>query len=145
MADERKLTADELAQVEHVANFILSLIDTPADVFNSWGASDFLGRMIGTRPALSFKVNGFICQGHVTIVYDEGKGGFDVFTYKPNGYKQAEVEGVQLHELQKVCDRLIETTDADSPEYIAKANAKAAADIKRALDILDEARKAERN
>jgi len=142
---ERKLTDDEKARIKTTCDIIMALIQSNKAVFDSWGASDFLGRLIGDSPALSFKVNGFICRGHCTIVFNDSCGGFDVYTYKPDGYKQAEQRGVQLHELQSVCDRMIETADDSDPKYIAKANSQASADIKKALDILDDIRKAGQN
>jgi hypothetical protein len=62
--------------MENMANYILSVLKSSPIILMSWGAQLF--KKLEDNKGLSMIVNGFIYQGKVSIIYNEGNDSFDV-------------------------------------------------------------------
>lgn len=72
--------------------------------------------------ALTFKVNGFLHKGRVTIAYNEGADAYVVYIINNDGTIKARIEDVYFNELQNVIDRHVETTNDASEDYKQKCD-----------------------
>ena len=88
-----------------MAKYILSILCTQPIVVFSWGFHDAQALPNGLR----FAVNGYLHQGLVDVIYNEGADLFVVNTFNDDGtIKQQEVD-VYVDCLVNVIDRIVET------------------------------------
>ena len=88
-----------------MAKYILQILRTQPIVVFSWGFHDAYPIHNGLR----FKVNGYLHQGLVDVVYDDGADLFVVSTLDVNGTIKQQVEDVYLDCLVNVIDSMVET------------------------------------
>lgn len=86
-----------------MSDYILSILQSNKPVFDSWGHDN----NVKLENGLQFDVNGFIFQGQVKIVYDEGMDDFTVFLIK-DGKITDRTDGVYLDNLVDVIDQKVE-------------------------------------
>ena len=88
-----------------MAKYILSIFRTQPMIVFSWGFHDAYPIHNGLR----FKVNGYLHQGEVEVVYDEGADLFIVSTIGKDGCIKQQEAGVYLDCLVNVIDAMVET------------------------------------
>ena len=88
-----------------MAKYILSILRTQPIVVFSWGFHDASPIHNGLR----FKVNGYLHQGFVDVVYNEGADLFVVNTLNENGSIKQQETDVYLDCLVNVIDGMVET------------------------------------
>ena len=88
-----------------MAKYILQILRTQPIVVFSWGFHDAYPIHNGLR----FKVNGYLHQGLVDVVYNEGADLFVVSTLDGKGTIKQQVEDVYLDCLVNVIDSMVET------------------------------------
>ena len=87
-----------------MANYILRILRSRLVVVFSWGFHS----PVAVDGGLRFLVDGYLHQGWVEVIYDEGIDLFRVRTLK-NGAVKEEVADVYLDCLVDVIDRMVET------------------------------------
>ena len=85
--------------------YILQILKTQPIVVFSWGFHNAQALPNGLR----FAVNGYLHQGLVDVVYNEGADLFIVNTLDGNGTIKQQVEDVYLDCLVRVIDTMVET------------------------------------
>ena len=88
-----------------MAKYILSIFRTQPIIVFSWGFHDAYPIHYGLR----FKVNGYLHQGLVDVVYNEGADLFVVNTLNPDGSIKQQESDIYLDCLVKVIDTMVET------------------------------------
>ena len=88
-----------------MAKYILSIFRAQPMVVFSWGFHD----AYPIRNGLRFSVNGYLHQGLVDVVYDEGADLFVVNTLNPDGSIKQQETDIYLDCLVNVIDRMVET------------------------------------
>jgi len=87
-----------------MANYILAILRTSQNVVWSWGFNS-------PKPlenGLTFKVQGFLHKGWVTIEYNEGSDLFDITLLSNQLEEVKSIEGVYFDELVDVIDDAVE-------------------------------------
>jgi len=87
-----------------MANYIYSILKTQLNIMFSWGFNS--PRAI--ENGLMFKVQGFIFEGWVKVVYNEGADLFDITFLSSKMEPKKEIEGVFFDELVDVIDSNVE-------------------------------------
>ena len=87
-----------------MASYILSILRTQLIIVFSWG----FHCPVAVENGLRFLVNGYLHQGCVEVLYDEGSDLFKVRTLV-NGVVKQEISDVYLDSLVEVIDRMVET------------------------------------
>ena len=85
--------------------YILNILRSQPIVVFSWGFHNAQALPNGLR----FTVNGYLHQGLVDVVYDDGADLFVVSTLDGNGTIKQQVEDVYLDCLVNVIDSMVET------------------------------------
>ena len=98
-----------------MAKYILSILRTNPIVVLSWGFCFPVAITNGLR----FIVNGFLHQGIVEVIYEEGTDLFTVRTLTDDGSIVKSEDGIALDELVNVIDSLVEC-DTTKNEYKEK-------------------------
>ena len=94
-----------------MARYVLAvLLNSNRSVFFSWGVTET--RVI--ENGLQFNTNGYIHQGKVQVVYDEGADLFTVRTLNADGTTKEEREGIYFDQLQETVDRLVECDNEEA-------------------------------
>lgn len=62
--------------METMGKYIFTVLKSSASILGSWGSHNF--RELEDNKGLSFEVNGFIYQGKVSIIFNQGSDSFDV-------------------------------------------------------------------
>ena len=88
-----------------MAKYILQILRTQPIVVFSWGFHN----AYPIRNGLRFSVNGYLHQGLVDVVYNEGADLFVVSTLDGKGTIKQQVEDVYLDCLVNVIDSMVET------------------------------------
>ena len=88
-----------------MAKYILSIFRTQPMIVFSWGFHDAYPIYNGLR----FKVNGYLHQGDVEVLYDEGADLFVVSILNDDGTIKQQETDIYLDCLVNVIDRLVET------------------------------------
>ena len=88
-----------------MAKYILSIFRTQPMIVFSWGFHDAYPIYNGLR----FKLNGYLHQGLVDVVYNEGADLFVVSILNDDGTIKQQETDVYLDCLVNVIDRLVET------------------------------------
>ena len=88
-----------------MAKYILQILRTQPIVVFSWGFHNAYPISNGLR----FSVNGYLHQGLVDVVYDEGADLFVVNTLNPDGSIKQQETDVYLDCLVRVIDGMVET------------------------------------
>ena len=88
-----------------MAKYILQILKTQPIVVFSWGFHNAQALPNGLR----FAVNGYLHQGLVDVVYNDGADLFVVSTLDGNGTIKQQVEDVYLDCLVNVIDSMVET------------------------------------
>lgn len=88
-----------------MAKYILCILRTQPIIVFSWGFHNAHPISNG----LKFSVNGYLHQGDVEVVYDEGAGLFIVSTIGKDGSIKQQETGVYLDCLVDVIDTMVET------------------------------------
>ena len=88
-----------------MAKYILQILKTQPIVVFSWGFHDAYPIHNGLR----FKVNGYLHQGFVDVVYNEGADLFVVNTLNEDGSIKQQETDVYLDCLVNVIDGMVET------------------------------------
>ena len=86
-----------------MSDYILTILNAKRYIFNSWGHD----KAVAINNGLQFDVRGFIFQGTVKIVYNEGMDDFTVFLIK-NGKITDRIDGVYIDNLVDVIDHKVE-------------------------------------
>ncbi|MBQ7855194.1 MAG: hypothetical protein IJ352_09290 [Muribaculaceae bacterium] len=86
-----------------MADYIMQILQTQLMVVLSWGFNNPIA-LTGNR-GLKFDVNGFLYQGTVEVIYNEGSDLFDVII------GMMCIEGVYFDQLVEVIDNAVERTD----------------------------------
>lgn len=86
-----------------MADYIMQILQTQLMVVLSWGFNNPIA-LTGNR-GLKFDVNGFLYQGTVEVIYNEGSDLFDVII------GMMRIEGVYFDQLVEVIDNAVERTD----------------------------------
>jgi len=87
-----------------MANYILSIFRTNLNIVWSWGFNSQKPMQNG----LSFKVQGFLHRGWVSIEYNEGSDLFDIKLLNNQLIEVKSIEGVYFDELVDVIDDAVE-------------------------------------
>lgn len=87
-----------------MASYILSILRTQLVIVFSWGFHN----PVAVENGLRFLVNGYLHQGWVEVLYDEGSDLFKVRTLEKGAVKQ-EINDVFFDSLVDVIDRMVET------------------------------------
>ena len=91
----------------NMANYILRILKSRIFIILSWG----FNTPVRLENGLKFKVQGYIHQGWVQVLYNEGNDLFEVSTLNDDGsIKQKETE-VYLDCLVNVIDGMVERTE----------------------------------
>ena len=98
-----------------MAKYILSILRTNPIVVLSWGFCFPVAITNGLR----FIVNGFLHQGYVEVIYEEGTDLFTVRTITDDGSVVKSEDGIALDELVNTIDNLVEC-DTTQSEYKEK-------------------------
>lgn len=88
-----------------MAKYILQILRTQPIVVFSWG----FHYAQPIRNGLRFSVNGYLHQGDVVVIYNEGADLFVVNTLNADGTIKQQEEGVYLDCLVNVIDSMVET------------------------------------
>ena len=88
-----------------MAKYILQILRTQPIVVYSWGFHNAHALPNGLR----FSVDGYLHQGKVEVVYNEGADLFVVNTLNADGSIKQQVEDVYLDCLVSVIDSMVET------------------------------------
>ena len=88
-----------------MAKYILCIFRTQPMIVFSWGFHDAYPIYNGIR----FKVNGYLQEGFVDVVYNEGADLFVVNTMNEDGSIKQQESDVYLDCLVNVIDRMVET------------------------------------
>lgn len=86
-----------------VADYIMQILQTQLMVVLSWGFNNPIA-LTGNR-GLKFDVNGFLYQGTVEVIYNEGSDLFDVII------GMMRIEGVYFDQLVDVIDGEVERVE----------------------------------
>lgn len=62
--------------METMGKYIFTVLKSSGSILGSWGAHNFIE--LEDNKGMSMIVNGFIYQGKVSIIYNEGNDSFDV-------------------------------------------------------------------
>ena len=90
-----------------MANYIMRILRSNLIVVWSWGFNNPVALPNGLR----FSVQGFLYQGIVEVIYNEGHDLFEVSTFNPDGSIKEVVDNVYLDCLVNVIDRMVEKSD----------------------------------
>ena len=90
-----------------MANYILQILRTQLGIVFSWGFHNPKAIDNGLR----FKVQGFLHNGAVEVIYNEGRDLFEVRTINKNGTVKQEIEDVYFDCLVDVIDGMVERCD----------------------------------
>ena len=88
-----------------MAAYILSIFRTQPMIVFSWGFHN----AHPIRNGLRFSVNGYLHQGEVEVVYDEGADLFKVNTLNSDGSIKQQETDIYLDCLVRVIDGMVET------------------------------------
>lgn len=88
-----------------MAAYILSIFRTQPIIVFSWGFHN----AYPIRNGLRFSVNGYLHQGEVEVVYDEGADLFKVNTLNSDGSIKQQETDIYLDCLVNVIDAMVET------------------------------------
>ena len=88
-----------------IAKYILSILRTQPMIVFSWGFHDAYPIYNGIR----FKVNGYLHQGFVDVVYNEGADLFVVNTLNEDGSIKQQETDIYLDCIVRVIDTMVET------------------------------------
>ena len=90
-----------------MANYILAILRTSQDIVWSWGFNS-------PKPlenGLSFKVQGFLHKGWVSVEYNEGSDLFDIKLLSDQLKEVKYIESIYVDELIGVIDNAVECCD----------------------------------
>lgn len=99
------------SQVEKIARYILDIIIYEPSLPMSWGMEDPKSVYIDKMPGLEITVTGFIHQGQVQILLNEGSDTFEIRLINPDGTEKSRTTNVCIQELASTIDRLVEKTE----------------------------------
>jgi len=99
--------------METMARYILSVLKTSPVILMSWGACNF--RQLEDDKGLSMIVNGYIYQGKVSIIYNQGNDSFDVLI------GETEYNLIYVDMLVEFIDSVVEKNCSDK-EYNKKVH-----------------------
>lgn len=88
-----------------MAKYILQVLKTQPIIVFSWG----FHKALPINNGLRFSVDGYLHQGFVDVVYNEGADLFVVNTLNENGSIKQQETDVYLDCLVNVIDRMVET------------------------------------
>ena len=90
----------------NMANYILRILRSRIFTMMSWG----FNTPVRLENGLKFKVQGYIHQGWVEIIYNEGSDLFEVSTLNTDGSIKQKEDDVYLDCLVNVVDGMVERT-----------------------------------
>jgi len=90
-----------------MSKYIYRILLTQPTILMSWGFSS----PIVIKQGLKFSVNGFILQGKVQIIYNEGADLFDLTFFTEENQILNTLTGVYIDELVDTIDRHVERVD----------------------------------
>lgn len=97
-----------------MSKYIYRILLTEPTILMSWGFSS----PILIKQGLKFSVNGFILQGQVQIIYNEGADLFDLTFLTEDNQIRNTLTGIYIDELVDTIDRHVERVD----NYNARVN-----------------------
>lgn len=103
-----------------VAKYILQILRSQPIMVFSWG----FHRAYPISNGLRFSVNGYLHQGEVEVVYNEGADLFDVKTFNDDGTIKQQETDVYLDCLVRVIDGLVERVDNYKEKVLTEYGAK---------------------
>ena len=98
-----------------IAEYIIKVLRTELMIVLSWGFHNAKA----IEDGLAFNVEGFIHQGRVEIIYDEGWDLFNIRLINEDGTVKEQVEGVYVDGLVSTIDGMVEKTN-DYKERVKK-------------------------
>ena len=90
-----------------MTKYIYGILMSQRTIFMSWGFTS----PILIKQGLKFSVNGFILQGKVQIIYNEGADLFDLTFFTEDNQIRNAMNGIYIDELVNVIDGQVERTD----------------------------------
>lgn len=90
-----------------MANYILSILRSNLNIVWSWGFNS-------PKPldnGLTFKVQGFLHKGCVSVEYNEGSNLFDIKLFSDQLEEVKSIEGIYVDQLVDVIDDMVECCD----------------------------------
>ena len=87
-----------------MALYILGIFRHYPSIVLSWGFND----LVAVENGLRFNVQGYLHNGKVEVMYDEGSDLFVVRLFSPDGSVKHVEEGIYLDNLVDVVDGLVE-------------------------------------
>ena len=90
-----------------MAKYIYSILRSQLNILWSWGFNSPKAFANG----LMFNVQGFIFNGWVKIIYNEGSDMFDIFLLNYQMVITKKIDGVYFDELVEVIDNAVEKVD----------------------------------
>lgn len=98
-----------------MAEYILKVLKSELMIVLSWGFHNAKA----IEDGLAFNVNGFIHQGRVEVLYDEGWDMFNIRLINEDGTIKKQVDGVYVDGLVSTIDSMVEKTK-DYKERVRK-------------------------
>ena len=87
-----------------MTKYIYKILLSQPTILMSWGFSS----PIVIKQGLKFSVNGFILQGKVQIIYNEGADLFDLMFFTEDNQTRNTLTGIYIDELVDTIDRQVE-------------------------------------
>ena len=91
----------------NISNYILQILKSQLCIMMSWGFSQL--QIIDN--GIKFHVSGFVHQGYVEVVYNEGKDLFEVIFLDKKNKEVKRIDDVYFDQLVDVIDSAVEHTN----------------------------------
>lgn len=105
-------------EVNELAFNVQQILQSNWPVMFSWGYSKPTAVVFRNMKALRFHVHGFLHKGYIVVALNEGMDLFEVYKLDENfNVLPGEMTEVYLDMLVDIIDQMVETEDANNPEY----------------------------
>jgi len=108
--------------INYTASTILNVLKARPTHLMSWGSRSFKACEFESKPALRFRVSGFLHSGLVYVAYNEASDLYDVYITNMRSRILKISEGIYFDMLTDVIDHLVETKNDKSDEYKKQVN-----------------------
>ena len=103
--------------INYTASTILTVLKARPSHLMSWGSRNFKACEFENKPALKFRVSGFLHDGLVYVAYNKGYDLYDIYITNMRSRILETSERVYFDMLTDVIDSLVETKNDKSEEY----------------------------
>ena len=103
--------------INYTASTIMSVLKARPNTLMSWGSRNFKACEFENKPALMFRVSGFIHSGLVYVTYNESSDLYDIYITNMRSRILETFEGAYFDMLTDVIDSLVETKNDKNDEY----------------------------